>query len=84
MAGTYWLTILPDAAQLEKGLRDAVKKAGTDIKRDSNSGVGPDVIFGDDRKWRDKARDIGRKLRDELRDSGAGDALKDVLATAGD
>ena len=82
MAGTYWLTILPDASKLETGIKNVVKKASTDIKRGNT--IGPDVIFGDDRKWRDKARDIGKRVREEMRDSGAGEVLHDMIVNAGD
>ena len=70
MAGDELANHPPHASKLETGIKDAVKKASTDIKRGNT--IGPDVIFGDDRKWRDKARDIGKRVREEMRDSGAG------------
>lgn len=84
MAGTYWLTILPDATKLEKGIKDAVKKAAQDIKRDNSSGVGPEVILGDDNKWRTKARDLGRKVRTEMHDAFSHDSTATPDAVLGD
>lgn len=63
MAGTYWLTILPETTKLESGLKDAVQR----VNRDRSMRIEPQV---DDTRLRDRMRDWARGAKNVGREIG--------------
>lgn len=91
MAGTYWLTILPETDKLEAGLKAAVSQVSRDAKiaptvdkaaadkagRDAGEAIGKGATEAADRAGKDIGDALGRGARESAEKTGrdVGDAI---------
>lgn len=80
MAGTYWLTVLPETTQLEDGIKKSIDKANKSPQNKIKPKVEVDTS-GVQSTW----KDLGDSLRDAVQDAAeaSGISLDSILQEAG-